>query len=676
VESKLSTILVYLIFGLAVVGLLAANVLRTRDVATLTRRRACAVAALLAMAVFLTGSTAPAGWMAILWAAASALVCSAPWRMTPRRVDWPSAIVLFATFCFAWTIAWWRRNTGVFNVSWHELLVLHGVLMVATLAFSARHVDAGERQRTWWPVGVAFLFGGVMFLFSTGLYRQPWILWLSWHHWGAYIGPAQLACAGVPLFHDAPAQYGLGPTALLAATCGRDSWLAMYAVVGASSLIYSVLMLDIARRVAGPGHRPIQIVLIGLVVFVGLFVWTAYPPIVGSPALTPSVSGLRFLPLAALVWAVIRRDGSRGDKGAPWTLHLLWIAGVFWSPESAVQVTAVWWPYYVWREVSQAERGRALAVFAKANAQLVAWLLGGSLVFLATYRVGYGLWPDLETYFAYALHPPGPLPVSLFGAVWFFGAILLASLAALWTAGGPDAERRHASPLIVVLLAAYGATSYFLGRSHDNNLLNVAAFYVLLLLAMRALPHAPLLRTTSSAMLSALLAYPVLAGWTAWTDSARDHALLEFEPASVTSRFSYMQADGAKANATMAGAGPADALAADAMRGMREIGARYREPVTVLDPPLNLESSNAGRPWSAYHGPENFYYLPGELRRRYLAAVAARLDRTGWVLVRRDFDASAWLTDYDAVYRRDVTLDFGTYYAIRYVPRSSAAGPP
>lgn len=673
-ESKVPTILVYLSFGLLIVGTLMVHILKTRDTATVSARHIGTTGGLLAVTLFLTLSTSPIGGAAIAFAAVSAMACAIGGRLTPRRVDWSVVAAFFVAFCFAWTIAWWRRNADGLSISWREFLLLHGALVVAALVFSVGRGDSGVHRRTWWLVGGAFVAGAVLVLFSTGLYNQPWMLWLSWHHWGAYIGPTELACAGVPLFHDAPAQYGLGPTALLATACGGNHWLAMYVVISTSSLVYSLLMLDTARRVAGAGQTPAQIALIGLVMFVCLFVWTAYPPIVGSPVLTPSVSGLRFLPVAALIWLVVRWGESRLEGARLWRVHLLWLLGVLWSPETAVQVTAVWWPYFVWLKVSRVERRRVLSVLVTANAQLLAWLAAGCAAFVLIYRLGYGLWPSLETYFAYVLYPPGPLPAKPFGAVWFFGSMLVAGLAGLWLAGRLAMERRHANHVLVALLGAYGATSYFLGRSHDNNLLNICAFYALLLLAVRALPQVPRVRATTSAMLAALLVFPVLAGWTAWADMARHRDLFEFEPASVVSRFSYMQADGALANLTMAGANPPASMAADATRGMRDIETRYREPVTVLDPPLNLESSFAGRPWSAYHGPENYYYFPSDLRRRYLAAVAARLKRPGWLLVRRDYDAAAWLADYDAVYRRDQVVDFGTYYAIRYLPRQMTPG--
>ncbi|WP_445146006.1 hypothetical protein [Dyella sp. Tek66A03] len=675
--SKLPTIALYLCIGFIIVYLLARNLLAEGTVRPpAPRRRAAAVVALLIAIVFLQFSSPAPGLLVIGCAIASALICPVSRKMMPRRIDWPAAAMLFMVFCLAATLAWWRRSSSVFDISWQELLILQLLLVAGTWALAVERDGDGSDRRIWWFAFAAFIFGGFLFLFSTGLYGQPRMLWLSWHHWGAYIGPAQLMHAGVRLFHDAPAQYGLGPTALLALSCGANCWSAMYFVVGISSLLYGVLLMSIAVRVSGSRQTPLQVMLIALVTFASVFVWTSYPPNLGSPALTPSVSGLRFLPLALLMWALIRgNDGMRGEKPSE-AIHMLWLLGVLWSPESAFQVTVVWWPYYVWSRGARADGLHRLRTFLLANARLTSWLIAGVASFLLIYRLAYGVMPTLDGYLAYAMYPPGPLPVDLSGAVWFFGAVIVLGIVGLYGQLRTSPDVRSTHNIIVLLLAAYGASSYFLGRSHDNNLLNISVFFALLLLALREVRQGTLLRIASCGLLAALLVYPSLAGWNSWADVVKTRLLVEFQPDRATARFSYMHARGMqaniKANQLIAGPQPPEAMTGDAARGMRTLWEQFHEPVTVLDPAFTLEGSSAGAPWSAFHGPENYVYLPPRLRRQFLAKVAARLNAPGWLLIRRDYPVADWLSDYDEVYRRDRTLDFGTYYAIRYVPLDKA----
>ena len=676
-DSKLPTIAGYLCVGFVIVSVLAGHVRqRSNSCLPVLRRRTGAVCALLIAMMYLLGSSPFPGISAVAWAFGSAFVVAWWARAAPLRIDWPCVAVLFLDFCLAMTLAWWRRNGGVVNISNLELLALQLPLVVLTFALIGKVDDRQENAFTWRVTKVAFFLGAVVFLFSTGLQDEPWMRWLSWHHWGAYIGPAELARSGVRLFYDVPVQYGLGPTLAVALSCGADCWRGMYFVVGMSSLLYAMIVLSVASRIGGPGQSRPQIVLVGLVTFIALFVWTAYPPRLGSPALTPSVSGLRFLPLAVLMWVLVRRQKTHTAAKPSEAIHALWILGVLWSPESAFQVSVVWWPYYVWACCLRAGAGDLWRTLALANARLIGWLVGGCTLFLLIYRMVYGVTPTFEGYFAYVLYPPGPLPIDPSGAVWFFAFVILIGFLGLCgqLKREPDSPSTHI--LVVVLLATYSVAAYFLGRSHDNNLLNISAFFVLLLLALRTSGHPLLLRVTACGLLAALLAYPMLAGFDVWNDVAKRGGLFHFRPHATTSAFSYMESRGGAAIQSVGGAGASDASSRDVADGMRTIEERFHEPVTVIDPALNLENSNSGRPWSAYHGPENYAYLPSSLRRKFLVNVAQKLDRAGWLLVRRDYDSAAWLSDYDEVYRRDRTLDFGTYYAIRYVPRGWASESP
>jgi hypothetical protein len=309
----------------------------------------------------------------------------------------------------------------------------------------------------------------------------------------------------------------------------------------------------------------------------------------------------------------------------------------------------------------------------RALVRLLICLLAGSAVFLMAYRLVYGVFPTLHGYLAYMLYPPGPLPIATFGAIWFFGPIILLGLAGVHGRMRVSGETWRAHNAVVMLLAAYAVISYYLGRSHDNNLLNISVFFVLLLLALRELGMSLPYRRAACGLLAALLAYPLLAGWGTWSSLAKGGELARFRPGEVIVGFSYAHPKGVSAIGSAGGPGASTQPALDAARGMKTISARFNEPVTVLDPALSLEGSAAGRPWSAFHGPENYAYLPAPLRREFLAAVARRLNAAGWLLIRKDYEASSWLDDYDAIYTRDQTMDFGTYYAIRYVPRAAAA---
>lgn len=525
-----------------------------------------------------------------------------------------------------------------------------------------------ERHRLDWQLAqIIFFLIAALVLFSTGLFHQPFLRWVAWHHWGAYVGPAQLARAGVVLLREVPVQYGMGPTVLLALSCSKNCWLAMYYWAAITSLLYGALMICTAARICGYQQSRMQIALITLAIFTSMYLLAAGPARLGSSQLTPSESGLRFLPITLLIFFLVQpKNDAQQKKPSEW-IHLIWILGLLWSPESAFQMTVVWWPYYVWATCrARGNNAHLLRTYLMANIQMVLWLLAAFLIFLFAYWLIYHTTPTPEAYLAYVLHPPGPVPISPFGAVCFFGLIVLAGLTGLYHQLHTAADSGIAHNVIVVLLATYGVASYYLGRSHDNNLLNISIFFTLLLLAIRELRTAPLLRIVSCGAISALLACPVLADWTYWVEIARGGNLLEFRPNHMIANFSYVSPGGIESGRA---AGDPEIATNDAARGLRAISETLHEPVTVLDSALRLEASSAGRPWSAFQGPENYAYLPVPLRQRFLAGVANRLKAPGWLLISRQYDAQGWLSDYDAVYRRDRQLDFNTYYAIRYVPR-------
>ncbi|HEX3677775.1 MAG TPA: hypothetical protein VHU79_10355, partial [Sphingomicrobium sp.] len=81
---------------------------------------------------------------------------------------------------------------------------------------------------------------------AAGLLTAPFgssePIYFAWHHWGAYLAPVEAWLAGGLPYRDFPIQYGIGPTALLAAVCGSDCWRGIYAATTvANALYFSVL---------------------------------------------------------------------------------------------------------------------------------------------------------------------------------------------------------------------------------------------------------------------------------------------------------------------------------------------------------------------------------------------------------------------------------------------------
>ena len=583
------------------------------------------------------------------------------WRgrtLSPVALGGSAAIVMASA-----RLTWW--NPPAAFPPWTPLLVALGLFVLAVELLVRPPAAAGWTRtlaaRTA-PV-VVFALLCAFFSFSTGLYTQDEILFTTWHHWSAYVGPAQLMRAGARILYDSPAQYGLGPTAAAALACGvGNCWKGMYLVSGLADLAYGGAMAFVALRVAGPDRGLGRTVGLLAAVFVACFLFTAYPPALATPAIAPSEGGLRFLPCALLLALLV----ACADK--PWTWrwrasgHALWFFGLIWSPEAAFDATFVWCAYYLWRSLpaeatAAAAAWRAVRSLAVLACVLVAFALGFCALYYALCRV----LPSPYAVVAYLLNPPGSAPFAFTGTFWFLALVFaLTAGAAVHLARRGEADKlRLALP---VLLGLYAVGSYYLGRSNDNNVLNLGPFMVLALAAVSSLPSDGRIRIVAQAGLCCLLAAPPSFGWsTFWAPAASQGRALRVSAGDPVSLFTFANPSAGAALDRREGPRNSMVHSADIEAAVTTIWRDRHEPVLLLAPPLVLVTEHA-EPWAALHAPENFWFMPTFARRTFLRRTMDRLNRPGWVITQPDAPDSVAVSgrelarDFDAVYVRGESL--------------------
>jgi hypothetical protein len=583
------------------------------------------------------------------------------------------SLAVFSGLVIAATLPWWRRSiVGGVNLSWVELIIFIIITTTAILMLQIRGSRLGSSARdrliTTLQIATFVVFASIL-SFTTGIFNNKEMLLTTWHHWGAYIGPSELLLAGAKLFYDFPAQYGFGPTVLIASVCGQSCWSGMYFIVGLATLLFSLLIAGIALCSSKQGLYEHGLIL--LLVIVCCFFWNSYPPNVSSPTITPSVNGLRFLPVLILVAFLLHFD--RGEKNQPYVMklgHMVWAAATIWSIESAFYATFVWWPYYLLRRAERAKNNKERTIYVlRAIGTLATLLVILVLCFLAGYWYIYKATPSVYGYFAYALNPPGPMPINTKGAVWFFLSVMVLGTLASWYTfrkyGINPAFRRG----FLLLLLAYGTFSYFLGRSHDNNILNLSPFLLLVLLHIRValIPNSWLVGI-STALLACLLGWASVFGWMDWRATILSGKTLEFDPAVFRKSFSFGNPETA-AKLDSRGLGHKINLGnpRDVARAISYIQQNYGEPSAVIDHSMLIASTELGSAWSLAHGPANFAgILPFAIRRDFLQKTADTLKQSGWLVIDKEFPANDLLADFDSVYLRTQVLDFGSYYAIRF----------
>jgi hypothetical protein len=596
------------------------------------------------------------------------------WRAnTSLLVTLPALCTVFVASI---KLIWWEPLAE--TITWPVLVATFAVFALALEFMTPRQVTvkrAGS-PKTEWPALIVFAGLCLFFGFSTGLLGFDEILFTTWHHWGAYVGPAELMWAGARIFYDSPAQYGFGPTTLIALSCSFDCWRGMYYIVGTTNVLYAAAIAFVALRLLGRDRTLGMVVVALAATFAACFLYSAYPPSPATPSISPSTCGLRFLPCAILVALLVsgaEQTWGRRQRGIG---HLIWAFGLLWAPESAFHVTFVWWPYYLWRSVDDRQLGlhRVGAVLTNAGG-LGLILVATVALFISIYYALFRALPTADGIFAYVLHPPGPVPFELSGAFLYFGGVVfltVASIIALTRCNESPAFLRRAVP---VLLGMYAVASYYLGRSIDNNLLNIMPFVVLALLVSAAPPSRPQFNALGAAAVSCLIALTLSFGWKVyWGPAFAEGHAFTVDPSMVGKAFDLATSETTTALDRRESARNPLVNSADVQRAAAQIWATYHEPVTLMAPPLVLMTS-FDAPWNALHAPENFFSLPKASRRTFLTRTMQRFNRAGWTIIQEgtpDIVAAGGrelAEDFDAVYTRDISLSFGSYTATRYLPK-------
>jgi hypothetical protein len=613
------------------------------------------------------------------------VVCAvlALWVAWRANASLPAALpALCAVFVASTKLIWWEplAETITFPV-----LVATFVVFAIALEFLIHRrvtVKSDAFLKTEWPPLIMFNGLCLFFSFSTGLLGLDEILFTTWHHWGAYVGPAELMWAGARIFYDSPAQYGLGPTTLIALSCSFDCWKGMYYIVGIANALYAAVIAFVALRLLGR-DRTVGMTSVALAAtFAACFLYSAYPPSPATPSISPSTGGLRFLPCAILVAYLVSGAEQAWSRRQRWVGHLIWAFGLLWAPESAFHATFVWWPYYLWRYTEDGQGGlRGLGTVVKHASWLGLILVATVALFVSTYYALFQLLPTVDGVFAYVLYPPGPVPFEFRGAFLYFASVVVltaASIVALTRRKeGPEFLRRA----VLVLLALYAVASYYLGRSIDNNLLNIMPFLVLALLVVAAPPWRPHFNALGAAAVSCLIALTLSFGWSVWWGSALEQGYaFEVDPRTVRKAFDLASSETTSAlDRRESGRNPL-VHSADIQRAAAQIWATYHEPVTLMAPPLVLMTSFAA-PWNAVHAPEDFISIPKASRRAFLTRSMRRFNQAGWTIIQEgtpDIVAAGGRElseDFDAVYTRDISLSFGSYIATRYLPKPAEIDP-
>jgi len=606
------------------------------------------------LAAFAIGLTALRG---VVPAAGVLLVTIASWGRGPRAMVGSAAAALIVS-----ALAWWLLTISVEPL---QRWLTAGVCL--TMALMARNcsfetlLPAGPTKargrELLIPLGLFVL--ALCAALLTGSLNESGSAYLAWHHWGAYISPVISLISGAVPYRDFPVQYGMGPTLLLTAACQGNYWSALFwaaAVANASLLAAFGWIAVVLTRNMGAFTRALA--LAGLVA--ATLMWTGYPISWLNPVATPSVGGLRFLPLALIAAAVATfEDGEQTGYKVPLAAmaagHALWLVSLAWSPETGFFATSVWWPWLAIRRADQQSeqsgKWRTLVVYGVLA--VLAYLASHAALALL-FRAAFGYWVSPAEFLYYQLNPPGRLPIDGLGSIWF--AVTVFVFACLGIARSTDRSRRRT--LYALALSGWAAFSYFISRSHDNNIINLLAWFLLTMLAaQRALPSdlsAGFLRGTLAGIIGLVASFHFPA-WSVHPDTTQI-AGLQIGPTAVIDRF---KADPNDPHLVI----PRDA--ATLYSNLRREGARG---IVLLDWERIMLDPLPAEQWTLINNGANFQPLPQSEISRFAARGAAMYKRGGWLIIGNDY-VPRWLPAISRAYVVTKRRSLGGYTAYLMMPR-------
>ncbi|HEX8143156.1 MAG TPA: hypothetical protein VF553_11215 [Pyrinomonadaceae bacterium] len=309
------------------------------------------------------------------------------------------------------------------------------------------------------------------------------------HHWSFFTGPAQMVRQGGWLLWDVPSQYGFLVTLTLAWLPTKTAWQSLFLVNALFNFLIA-LMLFYLFRALRPGLTNLCFAL--AMTLAAVFFRSGLAPFFEGPSHLPNIGGLRFFWAFALV-AILFREYRVGSSARSHTLLLwagcvVWLVGTLWSAESAVYCSAIWLPSFAllaWRETAKMESaGMSLKTRLRATARRLllppALLLSVVLLITAFYFLRLGHGPDWYSFIEYAQAYRGgfaTIPIDLNGGVWVLVIVFCAFMTVAVYFMREDTESA-ALPLIIGAAGGLWATSsYFVSRSHPNNVHNLGAIF-------------------------------------------------------------------------------------------------------------------------------------------------------------------------------------------------------
>jgi hypothetical protein len=564
----------------------------------------------------------------------------------------------FAVFS---SVVWWPIDLATLSKRFVLFWLIGAISLWVYRRFSGATRLVLSKSEKW------ALFGALVVGVAANVFTGPVAggqgFGTLWHHWGVYVAPAQLLTAGAVPFFDFPIQYGFGPMVTLALACQADCWKGAYHVVSGTNIAYLVTLVFCTTLLTRGMSKGVALLALAAMTS-AVLLWTSYPPFLVGPLATPSTGGMRFLPLALLVACILSGEIQEGGALRPHVLgYAFWGLSMLWAPEAAIFATMVWWPYLTLKDIQRRNDLDIAMVLRCIGLGLGRMLLASCVLagaFSIVFFIGFKRLPDIDGFLIYIVNPPGPMPANLGGPVWVLLTTLALAVVAMLRANDRDLRL-----VLVCALALLAVSSYYLGRSHDNNILNLFPFVLLTLIATLRVVLPRFLSGYATALILGFITWPSLFGFGALYDAARANNLGQIGSEHFLEMTSLSQSAWGPLDEVYGSATPPAVEAADALTTLKSLG--DGSPV-LINANFVLPRYAEFKAWTSIIDPASYAVLPADAIQRFIERGRQRWNRAGWLVVQPEYQGN-WLSLFGSAYNVSETRKFGRYVAYRMVPK-------
>ncbi len=568
-------------------------------------------------------------------------------RRVINRLKYFTLVFFSISICF--TLLWWKLPPvqSSFDFSLLQCFSFTTTLFVCYLILVQQKSYKLNPFFLLIPIALAIYF-------SFNTYPQDNSLgavMATWHHWAAYVGPAETLLAGARPFYDIPLQYGLGPTLLVSLACFKNCWSGSYYLFSIMIFLYFSLLSLIILKIEK--NCTIKTFILICTILIACIFWTAYPPNVDTPLLTPSTSGMRFVPALLLACTLIYLPNSFLLPG------VFWLIALVYSPESAFMTTYLYLGIHV-RKVLSINKSLFNLFYGLIKILLILSVFYLFLMSFYYYETREFFSPYIIA--IYMFYPPGEMPVNWRGPICFY---LFSLIWSIFISRKSDSHEFNNS--FILQLLALSALSYFLGRSHDNNILNLMPFAALLLIDSLVNSQNTFQRVYPSIAISFLCSAIFIFGWDHWDGFFKKTNLQMNSMESLYLKFSY--------NSTILPLAPKDPDVIEVLKDQEKLakiiyekGERYEFLNTRG---AILPEHGNDNVWSGLHTYINFRFIPSSDRILFLQRSSEKLKRSGWLIVDKNLtnEINNVLDEYKSVYSQVDFIELPTCYAIKFEPK-------